>query len=142
MTKIKLSGDEIGFIAAFQRLTQTTARDVTITNDSGVVFVINQGDMGRAIGKKGTNIRQATKILNKEVHVVEYSEDPVKFISNAMHPLRPKNIIIEEKNSKRVAKVSVEKRDRASAIGSKGRNIQKLKRIVTRNHDIDDVMIQ
>jgi N utilization substance protein A len=141
MGDFKLAAPEIGCIAAFQQLTKATPRDCIIDDDNTVTFVINQGEMGLAIGKGGANIKQGSRILKRDVNVAEYSSDPVKFIKNVMYPIRPKTINIEGKNSRTVAKVSVERRDRAAAIGSKGKNIHKIKRIVMRHHDVDDVVI-
>jgi len=141
MPEIKLTQIEIGLIAKFQSITRAAVRDCIIEGDEDVTFVVGPSDVGRAIGKKGANIKQASKVLKKEVHVVEYSEDPVKFIKSVMHPIKPKTINIEGKNSKTIAKVSVESRDRGSAIGSRGKNIHRLRNIVTRHHNIDDVTI-
>ena len=141
MAEIKLAGTEIGCIAAFQNMTKATPRDCIIEEDNAITFIVNKEDMGCAIGKNGANIRHSSSVLKKEVNVVEYSPDPVKFIKNVMYPIRPKNINIEGKNSKTVAKISVEKKDRSLAIGSRGRNIHRLKKIVMRHHDIDDVVI-
>ncbi|GBE17525.1 transcription elongation factor NusA-like protein [archaeon BMS3Abin16] len=141
MPEITLTQNEIGLIARFQSITRATVRDCIIEGDEGVTFVVGSSDVGRAIGKKGANIKQASKVLKKEVHVVAYSEDPVKFIKNVMYPIKPKTINIEGKNSKTIAKVSVEARDRGSAIGSRGKNIHRLRNIVIRHHNIDDVTI-
>jgi N utilization substance protein A len=141
MAEIRLTGAEIGCIATFERLTRATVRDCIINDDNSITFVINEGEMGLAIGKKGSNIKHASKTLKKEVGVVEYSPDPVKFIKNAVYPVRPININIEGQNSKTVAKISVRKRDRAAVIGHRGKSIQKIKKIVTRHHDLDDVVV-
>ncbi len=106
-----------------------------------MTFVVGSEDMGLAIGKKGSNIKHAEKVFGKEISVVEYSDDPVKFIKNSMYPIRPKTINIEGNDSKKVAKVLVHRKDRAVAIGAKGKNIHKVKKIVTRHHDIADVTI-
>lgn len=141
MVGLKLSAAEIGCIATFEQLTGAVAKDCVTNEDSSVTFVVKPDTMGRAIGKGGSNIKHAGKVLKRDVGVVEYSEDPVKFIKNVMHPIRPKDINIEDKDSKTVAKVSVERRDRAAAIGSRGRNVQRIKKIVTRHHRIDDLII-
>jgi len=141
MGEIRLTGAEIGCIAAFQRVTKALAKDCIINEDNSITFVVGPHDMGLAIGKNGANIKQAEKILKKGVTVVEYSEDPVKFIKNVMYPIRPKTINIEGKDSNLIAKISVEKRDRASVIGSRGRNIQRIKNLVSRHHDIGNIVV-
>jgi N utilization substance protein A len=141
MVKLKLNGDEIGCISTFQKLTNATARDCLINEDETITFVFGKEHMGLAIGKNGSHIKEASNVFKKDVTVVEYSEDPVKFIKNVMYPIRPKTINIEGKNSKKVAKISVDKKDRSLAIGSRGRNIHKLNKIVSRHHNIDDVKI-
>jgi len=141
MGEIKLTINEIGFIATFQGLTKATAKDCIINDDNGVVFIVSSGQMGLAIGKSGKNIKNASRILKKEVSVAEYSDDPVKFIKNVMYPIRPKSINIEGTDSRRIAKVSVDRKDRARVIGARGKNIHSLKNIVLRHHDLEDVII-
>ncbi len=141
MTGIKLSGAEIGCMATFEKLTKAAPKDCIIDGERGVIFVVNSKDMGQAIGRKGSNLKNASRILKKNVGIVEYSHDPLIFIKNLLYPIKPKNINIEGRDSKTVAKISVERKDRALAIGSKGKNINRIKKIVTRHHDIDDVVI-
>lgn len=141
MAGFTLKGSEIGFISKFQSITRATPLDCVIEEDDSITFIMDPGSMGLAIGKKGSNLKQASKVFNRGLKVVEYSEDPVKFIKNVMYPIKPKAINIEGSDQKKVAKIAVERKERATAIGSRGRNIKRLRTIVKRHHELDDVMI-
>ena len=51
-----------------------------------------------AIGKNGVNIKKLEAKLSKQIGVIEFSEDPLKFISNIFRPLKIKNAYISEKS--------------------------------------------
>ncbi|NOZ76252.1 MAG: NusA-like transcription termination signal-binding factor [Euryarchaeota archaeon] len=137
---LRLSADEIRYITLFESMTGAGVKDCIIDADH-VVFVVKKGDMGLAIGKKGVNIQRVRQALDKKVEVVEYSEDPVEFIKNILASLRIKKVSLQKKAERQVAVVSVDGRDRARAIGRGGRNIQMIKQLAGRHHDIADVVI-
>ena len=61
-------------IAQFENLTGAGARDCVVDDKFGrILFVINPGEMGLAIGKKGASIRKASVAFGKTVEVVEYN---------------------------------------------------------------------
>jgi len=140
MPEIKLGEDELWCMSTFHRLTGVVAKDCMVTEGS-VVFIVPEESMGLAIGRKGSRIRQARRLFGKDVMVVGYSQDPVKFIRNLMYPIRAIGVDIQNRKDKKVARVSVGSRDRAAAIGPRGKNISRVKEIARRHHDIDDVII-
>ena len=144
MASIKLGGDEIRFISIFETLTGSSVRDCIIDPDKNrIVFVVNEGNIGLAIGKKGANIRRVKNFLKKNIDVVEYASTPEEFLKNALAPARVKNITItnSKKDGRKIAFVVVDSRDRGIAIGKNGRNIAKARILAKRHFDIDDVII-
>ena len=98
--------------------------------------------MGLAIGKGGDHINRVRKAIGKHVEIIEHSDDPIEFVKNAFHPVLIKNVNIVEKDNKRIAYVEVLTKEKGLAIGRDGKNIEKVKKLSLRHHNIDDVIIQ
>jgi N utilization substance protein A len=143
MSEIKLSMDGIRYIALFEKITGAGARDCyEDTENNRLLFVVKNGDMGLAIGKGGEHINNVKKAINKSVEIIEHSDDPVIFIKNAFHPVILKNINIKIIDGKRIAYVEVPTKEKGLAIGRDGKNIEKVKKLSFRHHNISDVIIQ
>ena len=73
LRSIKLSTDQIRLISLFQNVTKATARDcLDDEKQDRIIFVVNQGKMGLAIGRGGSNIKSLQNILKRNVELVEY----------------------------------------------------------------------
>ena len=113
-------------IAQFENLTGAGARDCVVDDKFGrILFVINPGEMGLAIGKKGASIKKASDAFGKKVEVVEYNPDKVQFIRNCFLPVQVMTVTFEEDEDGEIAYVEVRDDDRGLAIGKEGRNIIK-----------------
>ncbi len=82
---IKFDSDIILSMNLFSDVTSVMPRDC-INFEDKVVFVVNQGQAGLAIGKNGIKIKMLQEMLKKEVIVIEYSDDPVKLFENVIRP--------------------------------------------------------
>ncbi len=142
MSEVRLSSDGIRYIALFENLTGAMARDCYELDEGRLIFVVKNGDMGLAIGKGGDNINRVKKAIGKQIEVVEHSEDPAEFVKNAFHPVSVKNVNVIFKDDKRIAYVEVLTKERGLAIGRDGKNIEKVKKLSLRHHNISDVIIQ
>lgn len=132
---MKLSAEEIGYIALFEKITGAVIKDcVTDEEENKILFVVKKGDMGLAIGKKGANIQRVRQAIGKKIEVIEYSEDPAEFVRNIFHPLRLNNVLVSNK----VAQVDMDDRDKM-AMGRK--NIKKAKMLAERHHNISIVIV-
>ncbi len=138
MTEIKLSTEGIRYIALFESATGAGIKDC-IVEDDRIIYVVKTGEMGAAIGKNGDHINRVKKSVGKHVELVEYSDDPEKFINNVIGSASVKSVNLV---SKRLAYVEVSDNDKGLAIGREGKNIEKVKVLMQRHHDIDDVIIQ
>jgi N utilization substance protein A len=83
--KIKLTSEELKLMSLFQNVTGAVARDCIVDNRmERVIFVVNKGQMGLAIGKGGNTIKQLQNVVTKKVELVEYSDEAPEFISNIL----------------------------------------------------------
>ncbi len=78
-------------IAHFEKSTHARLKDC-IVQEQQVIFVVEPGDMGKAIGPKGTNVRQLEAALKKKVKIVEFAPELVSFIKNLIYPIDVKEV--------------------------------------------------
>ncbi len=143
MSEVKLNTEGIRYIALFESLTGARAKDCYEDNENNrLIFVVRGGDMGLAIGKGGEHISRVKKAIGKHIEVIEHAEDPVEFVKNAFHPVSIKNVNLVVRDDKRIAYVEVLTKEKGLAIGRDGKNIEKVKKLSMRHHNIDDVIIQ
>lgn len=141
MGEIRLTTESIQYIALFENMTKAKILDC-ILEEERVVYVVKQGDMGLAIGKNGENINRVKKTLDKPIELVEYSDDPITFLKNAFGPVSLNSVNIINRNDKRLAYAEVPNREKGLAIGRNGKNIEKVKMLARRHHNIEDVILQ
>jgi len=130
-------------MSLFQNVTGATARDcVEDEKQDRVIFVVNTGKMGLAIGKGGVHIKSLQNIVKRNVELVEYDEDPAKFLTNLLNS----KLISEVKINKRIdgskqAIVMVDPRKKGIVVGREGRNAEKARLLAKRYFDISSVLI-
>ena len=113
------------YIEELRILTKSTALDCVIDDRfERVIYVIQQGDMGLAIGKKGENIKRLQNVLGKRIEMVEYDEAPDTFIANIFKPAEVAGIERTPENGP-VHVLLKKKNDLGIAIGKGGCNIEK-----------------
>ncbi|MBO5003502.1 NusA-like transcription termination signal-binding factor [Methanocorpusculaceae archaeon] len=144
MGEITISEDDMRLIAQFENLTGAGARDCVVDEKfSRILFVINPGEMGLAIGKKGASVKKASDAFGKKVEVVEYNTDKVQFLRNCFLPVQIQVVTFEQdEDGAEVAYIEVQPEDRGLAIGKEGRNIIKAKRLAFRQFDIVNVELK
>jgi len=80
--------------------------------------------VGACVGMKGTRVQAIIRELRGEkIDIVEYSEDPVAFVSNALSPAKVQRVSIVD-DGDRVMEVVVEDKQLSLAIGKKGQNVR------------------
>jgi len=140
---IKLTTDQMRLMSLFQNVTGATARDcVEDEKQDRVIFVVNSGKMGLAIGKGGSHIRTLQNIVKKNVELVEYSDDPAEFLKNMLNS----KLVSEVKLNKRAdgsmqAIVLVDPRKKGIVVGREGRNAEKARLLAKRYFEITNVQI-
>lgn len=143
MPQVTLTEECMRLISQFESLTGAGSRDCIVDNrNERIIFVINPGDMGLAIGKSGSSIKKASDVMGKRIEVVEYSADPNQFLRNCFLPAQVTGIDFDtNEEDRQVALIEVRDEDRGLAIGKAGKNIFKAKVLAQRQHDIADVQL-
>lgn len=143
MIEIKLTSDELRLMSLFQSITSATARDCIVDSRMDrVIFVVNKGQMGLAIGKGGATIKQLQNVVAKKVELVEFSEDPVEFIRNMLNSEMVADVRISDRNDgTKQAVVTVDARKKGAVVGREGRNAEKARLLAKRYFQITNVLI-
>ena len=140
---IKLTTDQMRLMSLFQKVTHATARDcVEDEKQNRVIFVVNTGKMGLAIGKGGSHIKSLQNIVKKNVELVEYDEDPEKFLKNTLNEKLISEIKMDERpDGTTQAIVVVDPQKKGLVVGRDGRNAEKARLLARRYFDITSVLI-
>jgi transcription termination/antitermination protein NusA len=141
--KIKLTSDELRLISLFQSITSAIARDCVVDDKMDrVIFIVNKGQMGLAIGKGGATIRQLQNVVGKKVELVEYSDDASEFIRNILNTDMINEIRINDRiDGTRQAIVIVDPKKKGVVVGREGRNAEKARLLAKRYFQISNVLI-
>ena len=80
--------------------------------------------VGACVGMKGTRVQAIIRELRGEkIDIVEWSDDPVLFVTNALSPAKVQRVSIVDEGD-RVMEVVVEDKQLSLAIGKKGQNVR------------------
>ena len=123
----------IGYITTLENISGSKVKDAFIDKKGMLVFIINQGDMAKAIGKKGINIKRLSNLLKKRLKLIEFNENVLEFVKNCIQPLQAS--VSQEDN-----KILLESPDttiKAKLIGRDKQNLIALNELVNRYFKVE-----
>ncbi len=132
MSRLKLDQDTLALASLLEKITRARVKDC-FKDDAAIYFVIAPGDMGRALGKSGVNIKRFQQETGKKIKLIEYQDNVVDFVKNVIYPLKVEEII--EENGAVVLK-DKSKKIKSMIIGRDGKNLSLLTRAVKRFFDV------
>lgn len=144
MSEDKITMEELRFLAMFQDFTGATAFRCIRADDEGkLYFLVSPSDIGKAIGKKGSNVKLLSKLFQKKVEIVPYSPDmTLEETVKALFPgVRILGVKVKEQGDNKILLVRVAEEDKGKAIGREGRNIARARRILRALYGFTKVVI-
>ena len=132
----KLDQKLIGYITVFENLTKARGKDIFLTEDQ-LVFIVQGGDAGKAIGRKGHTIQRLQWLMKKRIKVIELSTSAVQFVKNVIDPLRVDALGVRDKTIVISAKDAVTK---GKLIGRNGKNLKFLNELLERYFSLHAVV--
>ena len=140
---ITLKSEELQLMSLIQDLTSVTAKDCIFDSKlNRVILVVDSTQMGLVIGKKGMMIKKLKKITGKLIEIVEYSDDPVKFVTNILNQDLIENIkLTKNSNNIQTIIVNVDEKNKGAVVGKNGRNAEKARSLSKKYFQINNIQI-
>lgn len=137
--KIKYDNELIKVMSLFNSITRAKLKDYFVDETGLSVFVVQEHEIGKAVGKKGANVRILEDKLNRKIKIVEFNPNLLKFVKNLVYPFKLEDVEQEGKTLKLKAGDS---KTRGLLIGRSGKNLRNLEKTIKRYFDIEEVKIE
>ena len=126
-------------IAMFEQMTGSKLRDCFSIDDLQV-FVVEKGQIGRAVGRNGANVKKLASALKSKIKIIEHSTDIKEFIKNTTHPIKPKRVDYDDEN--KIAEITPpDLLSRGLLIGRQAIKLRETEKIVQRFFDIVELKV-
>jgi len=133
---IKYDLRTIQYRIAFENLTSAKVKDCFLSDK--LVVIVNEGELGKVLGRHGKNIKRIANVLKKNLKVIEFSNDLKKFIENIIYPIKAKNIVVQDE----LVSIAVDGvSEKGKLIGRNSKNINETKQLVSNYFKIKDIKI-
>ena len=146
MNPIKLDTEQIRLINLFNHVTRGIAKDVVRDEKfNRLIFVVNSGQMGLALGREGIFIKKLYEKIKQPIELVEFADDPEQFLKNIL----ASNLSTEEYSSEFIkelddtlqVKVTVSPSKKGQLIGREGRHAERARLLMRKYHSIVKIKI-
>jgi len=137
--KIKYDIKLMHFMSLFAKITHASLKDCFLDKYNLLTFIVNENEIGKAIGKKGFKVKLLEKSMNRKIKIVEFNPDMLSFTRNIIYPLRTKNI---EGNEKVIIIEAMDSKTRGLLIGRGAENLRNYEGIVKRYFDISEIKVK
>ncbi len=129
---MRLDKDKIQKINLFENLTNSRAKG--LLDNEKITIIVEKGEIGKAIGKKGKNIKMLEKLMHKKLKIIEYSEDPVRFVGNFIYPIEAEDIKL---NNNFIEINLKDKKTKGLLIGRERKNLNELTKLVAEYFNLE-----
>lgn len=145
MSRDKITMEELRLLAIFQDITGAVAYRCIEDPETGkLYFLVNPSEIGKAVGRKGVNVKMLSELFGRRVEIIPYSPEMSleEFLSRLLMNAKIENIRMVEKDGEKRLIVKVREEDKGKAIGRGGRNIERARRILRLMYGIDKIIIR
>ncbi|MEM1686019.1 MAG: NusA-like transcription termination signal-binding factor [Acidilobaceae archaeon] len=143
MSSDRITVDEFKYMSVFSEITGATPVRCVIDNEnSRLLFLVGKGELGKAVGRGGRNIKILSDLFRKPVEVYEFSEDLHEMIKNLFVGVNILEINVTVRNEEKIVSIRVKEEDKGKAIGKNGRNVRRANIILGKLFGVSRVIIR
>ncbi len=136
--KLTLDNDTLRLISLFEKITRARVKDC-FEYKGKLTFIVEQGELGKALGKNKSNLVKIEKLLNRKVKIVSYHPDKLRFITNLLAPL--KVLEIKEEEPGIITIKGPDAKTKGLMIGAKAQNLRATEEIVRKYFDCKEIKV-
>ena len=102
---IQYDAQTIGYINLFEKNTGAKIKDC-FNEEEFLVFVVQPQNLKKALENHGQKIQRLNLLTKRRIKIIEFNEDPKKFLLNLLYPLKyeielsDNSILIKTKDTK------------------------------------------
>jgi len=137
---LKISNQEILYINAFNSITKVTAKGCMESNGS-IIFLVNEMDIGKAIGKKAFNIKKIEQKTGKRIEVLPFSLNASDFFTKSLKDIKFDEITEKNENGKKSLNVSLDAENK-SKLKKKLFKMKGIKEILKKQFGIENIRMR
>lgn len=93
--KITYDANTMKLLTLFETITRAKVKDC-FEKSGLVIYVVEPGQIGKAVGKGASNIKRLERMIGKKLRVIEFSGDLVGFVAKLIFPNKAKDIKYED----------------------------------------------
>lgn len=132
-----LDKEQIQLISLFEQSTRARVKDAFEDKAGTMTFIVESGELFKALGKQASNIRRLENRLNKKVRVIEFAPDLEEFIRNVTYP----NKCDIRVRDKLVKLIPHDLKTRGNLIGRAASHLRNTEMIVQRYFPIERMVV-
>ena len=121
-----LNKETIEKINLFENITKAKVKEL-IEKENVLLFIIEQGELIKIIANKGKSIKRLENLMHKRLRVIEFNQDPLKFVKNFIYPIKPLSISL---NNDHIEIKVEDRKSKGLLIGRESKNLDELNNLV------------
>jgi len=135
--KITFDTNIIKCMSLFENITHAKLKDCFFDREK-LVFLVEQGEMGKALGRNKEHVMRLEKMLNRKIKIVEFNPARLQFITNYLAPLK----ILDIREDEDIVTVTgADTKTKGLIIGIKAQNLRNLEKIVSKYFQIKEIKV-
>lgn len=134
----KYDNQTLKTMSLFEKITRSRIRDMFIDDNELMTFIVEKGQLGKAVGKKAENVKKLEKLLNRKIKILEINPELIGFVKNLIFPLKAKEI---KKEDKIITIEGPDTKTKGLLIGKNAKNLRNTEKIVKKYFEIEEIKV-